>query len=148
MATSDRIAVMNAGRIEQVDAPHLLYTRPRTRFVAGFIGEANVIEGRLGGGRIALPGGEVPAPDGAAGEGPVAVAVRPERVTLAPPGAPETLAATLAATVYHGADLTAHLRLPDGTEVAARLPAHADPGPPGTAHGLGFAPGALWVLAE
>src|SRR5690606_14900744 len=36
MATSDRIAVMHAGRIEQVDEPHLLYTRPRTRFVAGF----------------------------------------------------------------------------------------------------------------
>ena len=42
MATSDRIAVMNAGRIEQVDAPHMLYTRPRTRFVAGFIGRTNL----------------------------------------------------------------------------------------------------------
>ena len=37
MATSDRIAVMNQGRIEQIDAPHVLYTRPRTRFVTGFI---------------------------------------------------------------------------------------------------------------
>ena len=38
MVTSDRIAVMNKGRIEQVDAPHALYSRPKTRFVAGFIG--------------------------------------------------------------------------------------------------------------
>src|SRR6185437_9888306 len=38
MVTSDRIAVMNLGRIEQIDAPYALYNRPRTRFVAGFIG--------------------------------------------------------------------------------------------------------------
>ena len=45
MVTSDRIAVMNQGRIEQVDAPHALYTKPKTRFVAGFIGRTNFIEG-------------------------------------------------------------------------------------------------------
>jgi len=44
MATSDRIAVMNAGKIEQVDAPHLLYTKPRTRFVAGFVGRTNLLK--------------------------------------------------------------------------------------------------------
>jgi iron(III) transport system ATP-binding protein len=47
MATADRIAVMNAGRIEQVDAPHLIYTQPRTRFVAAFIGRTNLLQGRL-----------------------------------------------------------------------------------------------------
>src|SRR6202163_2267343 len=41
MVTSERIAVMNQGRIEQVDDPHTLYTKPRTRFVAGFIGRTN-----------------------------------------------------------------------------------------------------------
>ena len=45
MVTSDRIAVMNQGRIEQVDDPHTLYNRPKTRFVAGFIGRTNFIEG-------------------------------------------------------------------------------------------------------
>src|SRR5258705_7500780 len=45
MVTSDRIAVMNQGRIEQIDAPHMLYTRPRTRFVAGFIGRSNFLDG-------------------------------------------------------------------------------------------------------
>jgi len=52
MATSDRIAVMNAGRIEQVDAPHLLYTKPRTRFVAGFVGRTNLLEARVEGGTL------------------------------------------------------------------------------------------------
>ena len=146
LTMSDRIAVMESGRILQIGTPREIYDAPATRFVAGFIGESNVIEGEVRDGRASLPGGTVPAPDGAAGR--VTLAIRPERVTLAPPGAPDTLRAELAAAIYHGADLTAHLRLPDGTEVAARLPAGADPGPPGTAHGLAFAPGALRVLAE
>ena len=45
MVTSDRIAVMNLGRIEQVADPHTLYNKPKTRFVAGFIGRTNFIEG-------------------------------------------------------------------------------------------------------
>jgi ABC-type Fe3+/spermidine/putrescine transport system ATPase subunit len=56
MATSDRIAVMNAGRIEQLDAPHLLYTRPRTPFVAGFIGRTNLLKARLEGGEVGFAG--------------------------------------------------------------------------------------------
>ncbi len=43
MAMSDRIAVMSAGRIEQIDAPETIYRRPKTRFVADFIGEANIL---------------------------------------------------------------------------------------------------------
>ena len=49
MVTSDRIAVMNQGRIEQVDAPRALYARPRTRFVAGFIGRTNFLDGEVRG---------------------------------------------------------------------------------------------------
>ncbi len=45
MVISDRIAVMNQGRVEQVDAPYALYTRPKTRFVAAFIGRTNFLEG-------------------------------------------------------------------------------------------------------
>jgi iron(III) transport system ATP-binding protein len=44
MVTSDRIVVMNKGRIEQVDPPQVLYGRPRSRFVAGFIGRTNFVE--------------------------------------------------------------------------------------------------------
>jgi len=54
--TSDRIAVMNNGRIEQVDAPFALYSRPKTRFVAGFIGRTNLIEARKDGRTIAFDG--------------------------------------------------------------------------------------------
>lgn len=44
MVTSDRIVVMNKSRIEQVDAPHVLYGKPKSRFVAGFIGRTNFVE--------------------------------------------------------------------------------------------------------
>ena len=44
LAMSDRIAVMNKGRVEQVGAPTEIYERPRTRFVADFIGEINILE--------------------------------------------------------------------------------------------------------
>ena len=52
MVTSDRIAVMNQGRIEQIDGPYGLYNRPRTRFVAGFIGRTNFVEGACEGAQI------------------------------------------------------------------------------------------------
>ena len=58
MVTSDRVAVMNKGRIEQVDVPYMVYSRPKTRFVAGFIGRTNFIEARRNGARwssTALP---------------------------------------------------------------------------------------------
>jgi ABC-type Fe3+/spermidine/putrescine transport system ATPase subunit len=86
MATSDRIAVMHAGRIEQVDAPHLLYTRPRTRFVAGFIGRTNLLEARLEGGEIGFdgfvfPAGQVDAALNGASR-PVLLSVRPQSIGL------------------------------------------------------------------
>lgn len=56
MVTSDRIAVMHQGRIEQVDAPVTLYSRPRTRFVAGFIGRTNFLTGTESGDRVEFPG--------------------------------------------------------------------------------------------
>ncbi len=61
MVTSDRIVVMNGGRIEQVADPVSLYTKPQTRFVAGFIGRTNVLDGVLDGADIRFPGFSVPA---------------------------------------------------------------------------------------
>jgi ABC-type Fe3+/spermidine/putrescine transport system ATPase subunit len=90
MVTSDRIAVMNGGKIEQIDAPYTLYTKPKTRFVAGFIGRTNFLEGERNGGEILFdrfavtadrfPGIEVLGPK-------LTFSVRPQAMTLhrAPP---------------------------------------------------------------
>jgi ABC-type Fe3+/spermidine/putrescine transport system ATPase subunit len=93
MVTSDRIAVMNRGRIEQVDDPHALYTRPRTRFVAGFIGRTNFIDGTCNGAAIEFDGFAVPRGliEGGAGlAGKVTFSVRPQSLRLARTGAPES----------------------------------------------------------
>jgi iron(III) transport system ATP-binding protein len=83
--TSDRIVVMNHGRIEQVDDPVSMYTRPKTRFVAGFIGRTNFLDGRLDGGTIAFPGFTVPAglaPDAASLPRDASFAVRPQNIVI------------------------------------------------------------------
>jgi iron(III) transport system ATP-binding protein len=80
MVTSDRIVVMNRGRIEQVDDPVSLYRRPRTRFVAGFIGRTNLLDGRRDGSRIVFPGFDVPA--GSIEAGDTSFSVRPQTIVL------------------------------------------------------------------
>ncbi len=61
MTTSDRIAVMNAGRIEQIDDPLTLYNQPKTRYVAEFIGRSNILDGRAQGADVSFSGFGVPA---------------------------------------------------------------------------------------
>ncbi|MCU1528253.1 MAG: polyamine transporter ATPase [Frondihabitans sp.] len=81
LAISDRVAVMNEGRIEQVSTPSELYANPQTRFVASFIGSMNFLTGAdLGAARVAG------APDPDAAESADVWAVRPEDVTFASTG--------------------------------------------------------------
>jgi putative spermidine/putrescine transport system ATP-binding protein len=85
LAMSDRIAVMNVGRLEQVGTPAEIYDRPRTRFVADFIGDINLIDGVIRDGRFTVAGGRnLPAPAGL--PGPATLALRPERVQIGPAG--------------------------------------------------------------
>jgi spermidine/putrescine ABC transporter ATP-binding subunit len=87
LAMSDRIGVMNSGRLEQVGAPADIYDRPRTRFVAEFIGEINLIEGRVhDGGFIAADGRVLPV-SSEKGEGAAALALRPEKLRIVSSGA-------------------------------------------------------------
>ena len=85
MAISDRIAVINAGRIEQIEAPHRLYSRPRTRFAAEFIGRTNLIEGRRKDGVMIFPSFRAPSQGGR--DGPLLASVRPQTLRLSARGA-------------------------------------------------------------
>jgi iron(III) transport system ATP-binding protein len=85
MVTSDRIAVMHQGRVEQVDEPRVLYARPRTRFVAGFIGRTNFLEGEFRDGDVRFDGFVVPAVRFASStllQGRVTFSLRPQSVHL------------------------------------------------------------------
>jgi iron(III) transport system ATP-binding protein len=92
MVTSDRIAVLNGGRLEQIGSPEEVYERPATQFVAGFIGRTNCLAGTVvEGGRVACGG--VPLAVGNAAEvppagRPVVVSIRPQTITMEPRGAP------------------------------------------------------------
>jgi len=86
MVTSDRIAVMDHGRVEQIDAPYVLYGRPKTRFVAGFIGRTNFVAGKLNGEAVDFDGFSVPGhvlrADGGALPQDIVVSVRPQAIHL------------------------------------------------------------------
>jgi ABC-type Fe3+/spermidine/putrescine transport system ATPase subunit len=83
LAMSDRVFLLNAGRVEQSGKPRDIYFKPQTRFVADFIGAANLHQGRVAGGAMQTPFGAIPvdAPDG----GDVTLCWRPESVTLGGP---------------------------------------------------------------
>jgi len=102
---ANKVAVMNKGRIEQFAAPSDIYHRPSTRFVATFVGEANVIEGRRENGAVVIGDGQrlaSPGPDGA-----VEIMIRPEDIRLGKDfsGAAMTLRATLVDQVFQGSFL-------------------------------------------
>lgn len=81
LAVSDRIVVMQSGRIAQIGTPRDLYERPASPFVADFIGDANLIAGQVTGGRFRAADLDLPleGPEGAA-----QISLRPERIALMP----------------------------------------------------------------
>jgi iron(III) transport system ATP-binding protein len=85
MVTSDRIAVMNQGHLEQIDAPYEMYHRPKTKFVAGFIGRTNFLKGTRRHDAIDFGGFVVPWKTGDAGGGAaseVLASIRPQNIRL------------------------------------------------------------------
>ncbi|MFZ5791164.1 MAG: ABC transporter ATP-binding protein [Pseudomonadota bacterium] len=133
LAMSDTIAVMRDGRIDQMGTPTELYDRPRTAFVASFIGSQNFFPGRIeAGGRLAADGGVLI--DGArVAEGAVPGerglgAVRPENVKLSaaePPEACNRVRGRVVAVVMLGDMVEYVLRLPGGEELFSRRPRNA-----------------------
>jgi spermidine/putrescine transport system ATP-binding protein len=142
LAMADRIAVMSHGKVLQIGPPDEVYERPSSRFVADFIGETNFIDGILAGreggnGVVRLPDGRLLRaalrdPEVQVG-GAVAVAVRPEKIALAPAssppgpaaGSPEHLLSGLSGRVvdahYIGTDTRYRIRSGAGVELVVRV---------------------------
>jgi ABC-type Fe3+/spermidine/putrescine transport system ATPase subunit len=153
LSLSDRIVVLDQGRVQQIATPEEAYLRPRNRFVADFLGTANLFEGVLqqdgAGWCVRLDdGASVPcaAPGGAPGRAAAAI-VRPERVMVEPAASGAGLAATVSDVVYLGQSLRYHLDLAGKPVVATS-----------TDRGARFAAGApvrltwrlddVWVIPE
>jgi putative spermidine/putrescine transport system ATP-binding protein len=79
LSISDRVVVMQAGRITQIDEPYKLYEHPRTRFISGFVGKANLLRGD----RDASGAAQVRH---TAGDGELVLSLRPEKIDLVPAG--------------------------------------------------------------
>jgi spermidine/putrescine ABC transporter ATP-binding subunit len=121
LTMSDRIAVMHRGRVEQIASPRALYEAPATAFVAGFIGNINLLSGRAAGANVVDCGGAKLAATGEAPAGAaVALALRPERIRLEPTGALDTvMPMTIAHVVYQGETVRYVLKSDAGFELQA-----------------------------
>jgi len=120
LTVADRLIVMNKGVVEQIGTPEELYDRPRTHFVADFIGKSNFLRGRVAGpGEFRTAGGAVVRFDGNAPSGAEILAVRPERIRLVPADAPQGAANRLPGRVdlvtFLGATIETLVTLDDGT---------------------------------
>ncbi|MGX0879564.1 spermidine/putrescine ABC transporter ATP-binding subunit [Roseovarius sp. MBR-154] len=162
LTLSDRIAVMQGGKVLQVDTPAGLYETPKTREVARFIGNMNFFDGRVrrngaaigaveaeGLGHIPMPVDRLDKPDGA----PVQVALRPEKFSLSttrPEGA-HVVEGRLSTTSYLGERSHHYVMIPGRQEpVAVSTPNHARPaggsqGSDGTVW-LSWSPDAMVIL--
>ena len=153
LTLSDQVAVMRAGRIEQLASPETIYEAPSSAFVAGFIGTSNFVRGKVTGsdGETRI----VESADGirlavrstaAVGE-MLTVAIRPEGIQLAAPGGeagPNRVTTRIEQVIYRG--LTTHLYLsrPSGEPLTViRQNSHADDG---TALRPGQAVDAWWPV--
>jgi spermidine/putrescine transport system ATP-binding protein len=149
MTMSNRIAVMRAGRFEQIGVPQEVYERPATEFVASFLGASNFLEGTVdsrdgtvakvalaAGGAITLPASRLPA-----ASGDIRIGVRPEKLYIQPADGSEADAATnaiqasVSISTYTGVSTFYECTTPDGATVvvyAQNLGSAADPLAPGT----------------
>ena len=86
MAMSDRVVVMSMGVVQQIGAPHEIYTQPANKMVADFIGLVNFMEGEVKGDRVFLKGSKVSFPNHSKVTGEATIAVRPENITMSMDG--------------------------------------------------------------
>jgi iron(III) transport system ATP-binding protein len=117
MSLADVVVVMRDGRIEQSGPPEAIYARPCTRWVAEFLGAADVLPGTVATGIVDCELGRFPA--GTALDGPAEVVIRPEMLVLGDGGLVE---ATVVSRSFHGHDQLVRLALGTGRQVQARTP--------------------------
>jgi iron(III) transport system ATP-binding protein len=151
MAVSDRIIVMNAGRIEQEGAPRDLYERPATPFLARFMGESTPARGhlrRIDPERVEVRLGDaaIEIADRTAADGEATVAIRPEAMTVeAAPGPAGALPGTVAKASYLGTHMEYSIDTPAGT-LFATCPRVERPLAPGDKVALVLAPRGVIVV--
>ncbi|TKI05195.1 ABC transporter ATP-binding protein [Martelella alba] len=119
LALSDRICLMNEGRIAQIATPQEIYDRPNSAFVAQFIGLSNILRGEVRGNRLLTPLGEFELADGGRAGGEASLVIRPEHVRLQAAGlAP--LEGEICERVYAGSETRIVVQLSGGKRFIVR----------------------------
>jgi putative spermidine/putrescine transport system ATP-binding protein len=123
LTMSDRIAVIDHGRIMQLDQPRRLYERPANRFIAEFIGESSFLPVEIANGSAIYAGQTLKLPPGVAPKAGDLLMLRPERLRILDGAAPvhlNLLRGTVQAIVYQGDSFLLQARLADDRTVAMR----------------------------
>ena len=118
LSVADRVAVMRDGAIEQIGSPEEVYSRPTSRWMAGFVGEIEVIPGSAAGGRANCELGSFAADEKLSGD--VDLLVRPESLSIDVGGPSEAIAAEVVDRRFFGHDQLVELRLPSGQRIRSR----------------------------
>jgi iron(III) transport system ATP-binding protein len=118
MSIAETVAVMRDGRVEQTGTPEAVYLRPRTRWMATFLGDMEVLPGEARGGRCRCELGSLPTAADVAGE--VDVLVRPESVAIGVSGPASAAPAQVVTRRFFGHDQVVGLRLGSGQVVSSR----------------------------
>jgi len=118
LSIAETVAVMRDGRVEQLGTPEEIYSRPASRWVAGFLGEIEVVPGEASAGRVLCELGSMPAEHGV--EGPVDVMIRPESVAVGLSGPQNAADAEVVGRRFYGHDQLLDLRLPSGHVIRSR----------------------------
>ena len=129
LTMSDRIAVINDGRIAQVDTPEALYNRPRSLFVANFIGESTVLPLRRDGDKLRLGDQAIMAEQAPPPGGDTYLIARPEKLEFVTgDAAPDLnlLSGVLEEKIFQGEALLIRVKLADGTMVTSRRATRRD----------------------
>jgi putative spermidine/putrescine transport system ATP-binding protein len=146
LSIADRVGVMNAGRLEQIDTPENVYRHPATEFVAEFVGAMNTLPGRIGdGGEVQVLGQRLNAinVNGRTPGTAVRTLLRPEAVAAVPDsaGAGEVIERT-----FLGASVRMSVRLDDGQMVLVEAPGHSGAATVGQRVGLRILTEAVTVV--
>lgn len=156
MTMADTVAVMNAGRLEQLGDPATLYDHPASTFVANFLGQSNLLlatitgppdgagmcSAQTHGSPLLLSAQAVPE-----GIGEVYVGVRPEKLRIGTDGGPNRLRGLVTDASFTGVAIQFQVRLPWGLEVSVVQPNDGSPRPQvGETVDVSWSPGQEFVL--
>ena len=132
LTMSDRIAVLDRGRIARIDTPRAIYDHPGSRFVAEFIGESSFLDVDVANGVCRAAGSVVRAPHIPVAQGRCVMMLRPERLHILGGGESESMnrfEGHVQTAIYQGDTLLLQLALADGSQVTLRMATRGDDAP-------------------